>query len=108
MAQTQHTPGPWMAKRAPDGPIDIFDSRGRDVVTLYGGGVESESKEANARLIAAAPDMLVALKRLVEWNGKRGFASPEAPDELLPPEEQSIEVAEGMAAIAKAEGSTNA
>ena len=53
-----HTPGPWVARRMYTGGFDIFDPRNRDVVTVYGGGVETESREANARLIAAAPDGL--------------------------------------------------
>lgn len=52
-----HTPGPWTARRMHTGGWDVFDPRGRDVVTVYGGGVEIESREANARLIAAAPRM---------------------------------------------------
>lgn len=58
---TEHTPGPWAARRMHTGGFDIFDARNRDVVTVYGGGVETESREANARLIAAAPDMLEVL-----------------------------------------------
>ena len=58
-----HTPGPWTARRMHTGGFDIMDPRNRDVVTVYGGGVETESREANARLIAAAPDLLDALKR---------------------------------------------
>ena len=60
-----HTPGPWTARRMHTGGWDVFDPRGRDVVTVYGGGVEIESREANARLIAAAPDLLDALQKLV-------------------------------------------
>ena len=58
-----HTQGPWIARRMHTGGFDIMDPRNRDVVTVYGGGVEAESREANARLIAAAPDLLDALKR---------------------------------------------
>lgn len=57
----EHTPGPWTARRMHAGGWDVFDPRGRDVVTVYGGGVGIESREANARLIAAAPDLLEAL-----------------------------------------------
>ena len=56
-----HTPGPWVARRMHTGGFDIFDPRNRDVVTVYGGGVEIESREANARLIAAAPELLDGL-----------------------------------------------
>jgi hypothetical protein len=55
--EAKHTQGPWIAIKAPHGPIDIFDANDRDVVTVYGGGVP-EDREANARLIAAAPDLL--------------------------------------------------
>ena len=60
-----HTPGPWTARRMHTGGFDIMDPRNRDVVTVYGGGVETESREANARLIAAAPDLLEALRQLL-------------------------------------------
>lgn len=56
-----HTKGPWVARRMHTGGFDIFDPRNRDVVTVYGGGVEIESLEANARLISAAPELLEAL-----------------------------------------------
>jgi hypothetical protein len=62
--ETKHAPGPWKAIKAPHGPIDIFDCNDHDIVTLYGGnGVEA--KEANARLIAAAPEMLKALREII-------------------------------------------
>lgn len=61
-----HTPGPWAARRMHTGGFDIFDPRNRDVVTVYGGGVEAESREANARLIASAPELLEALRQLTE------------------------------------------
>ena len=59
-----HTPGEWIARPMHTGGCEVFDPRGRDVVTVYGGGVETESRAANARLIAAAPDLLEALQRL--------------------------------------------
>lgn len=57
MSGVKHTPGRWTARRMHTGGFDIFDERGRDVVTVYGGGVGTESREANARLIAASPAM---------------------------------------------------
>lgn len=50
------TPGPWRAAEALHGPVDIFDQSGRDVVTVYGGGV-TENRKANARRIARVPAM---------------------------------------------------
>ena len=66
MSEQKHTPGPWTAVPTPFGPIYIFDERDRDVVTVYGGGVESKSKKANARLIAAAPELMDVLKAMVD------------------------------------------
>lgn len=63
-ASAAHTPGPWVARRMHTGGFDIFDPRNRDVVTVYGGGVETESREANARLIAAAPCMALTLAEI--------------------------------------------
>ena len=63
---TKHTPGPWNYA----GPSDI----GRDTYSIYGNGPLAytagpsdygETAEANARLIAAAPDLLEALKDVV-------------------------------------------
>jgi hypothetical protein len=65
MKKTQHTPGPWQFNEYPhytdftiwgDGGtfpvVTEFDDRGNHTVTT-----------ANARLIAAAPDLLAALQR---------------------------------------------
>ena len=55
---TKHTPGPW--------PIQSHENR------LYVGPVEIDGDDdedlANARLIAAAPDMLAALRALDDVN----------------------------------------
>ena len=86
-----YTPGPWKAVKAAHGPIDILDSRGRDVVTVYGGGVETESQGANARLIAAAPDLLSTLREIA-GNGDGTGRNPQ------------LMVDAALAAIARAEG----
>ncbi len=91
MNEFKGTPGPWKAVKAAHGPIDILDQRGRDVVTVYGGGVETESQSANSRLIAAAPDLLETLKNLVNLDQRSGWHSKEQDAAL--------------AAIAKATGS---
>lgn len=59
---SEYTTGPWTAKKMHTGGFDVFDPRGRDVVTFYGGGVETESLEANARLAACSPELIEALK----------------------------------------------
>lgn len=75
-----------------------MDERGRDVVTVYGGGVETESREANARLIAAAPDLLsvakLALKTILDEAEARDF-DPPADTNLVAELEASITRATG-------------
>ena len=59
--RTQHTPGPWEVS-----PYGNITSKSLTVakVEQMPGNYESE-KQANARLIAAAPDLLVALEQCV-------------------------------------------
>lgn len=86
MKNGKHTPGPWQIERYQDaistiGPIGSFSIE--NVSWL-------EVSEDDARLIAAAPDLLEALKRLLDEN-----------DEFLTLQGR-INLA--RAAIAKAEG----
>lgn len=62
----RHTPGPWTldTERTDDGTYFIQNSFGREgfaVAEVYGLQGDPES-HANARLIAAAPEMLAALR----------------------------------------------
>jgi hypothetical protein len=88
----KHTAGPWLIRKAANGDrgisapgtgifIEVFtDIRHSSEFSL-------EECKANARLVAAAPDLLQALKKIVyDWDGE--------PEDM-------IEAAE---AIAKAEG----
>ncbi len=105
-----HTPGPWVYdptnKFYKDAPFIVWTSRGPG----YGAIAETKSsglmprgdgteQADNARLTAAAPDLLKACKEFVKWYGER---TGEA-DKLLPIEQQPPEIQEGMRAIAKAE-----
>jgi hypothetical protein len=56
--------------------------------------------EANARLIATAPELADALRDLVEWYGRR--SRPE--DTLRPAEEQSEEIAVAMRLLDQIDG----
>ena len=83
---SKHTPGPWTAI-----PDDTGDEREWYVVTEEEGVLAlSVSEEADARLIAAAPDLLAALK----------FVSTDPCFNVL----GSVTHDEVRAAIAKAEG----
>lgn len=59
---TSHTPGPWVAVELPTA-IAIKSHMG-NVANIQRGSMR-EQQQANARLIAAAPDLLEALKAFV-------------------------------------------
>ncbi len=72
-----HTPGPWrMQHRGANRGYDIMtDIPGYDVTIALVDGLRGESLEANAKLIATAPDMLLALEEVsksIPRNGTLG------------------------------------
>lgn len=89
MTQSKHTPGPWM----PDGPaIEQEDGSEARVVRVRRGdrlpvlalvlhmpGSYRLERDANARLIAAAPEMLDGHRAVVEladwWDSEEGEAA---------------------------------
>lgn len=67
--KTSHTPGPWKARIYPYGDHhQVSNKSGQmfiaDVLKLDA----DEQTEANAKLIAAAPDLLEALKDIIHAN----------------------------------------
>ena len=66
---TQHTPGPWKLDGAANtGDLDIVAPTGRVAMVDCEFSVETEDVlTANARLIAAAPDLLAALIELSDY-----------------------------------------
>lgn len=103
---TNHTPGPWTQTIGAWGNIGADnDSRGNGSVQVASISLPSENEpawaaegKANARLIAAAPDMLEALREMTDLAYKLAMASPD-----LNPEVDRI-IPKARAAIAKAEG----
>jgi hypothetical protein len=100
----QHTPGPWLIDPehsadvdAASGALAIASAWDRDAKHIRNNRDLSAPREeeciANARLIAAAPDLLVALYNLVELCDDV-FVKPKECDNLTA----------ARAAIAKAEG----
>ena len=64
---TQHTSGPWsVIKGSPQAGIITAPNRSLGIAEVFGGG---ETDIANARLIAAAPQMLAALRAALEAMG---------------------------------------
>jgi len=74
MSESKHTPGPWKAfthagMHVPSEVQSVHGNPGMDEselmpVTTLGRG---RNQSANARLIAAAPDLLEALEEVSEW-----------------------------------------
>lgn len=63
----EHTPGPWKSKVDGFGISVFAESRPHIAVAIVGkGGRISEERDANARLICAAPDLLAERDRLRE------------------------------------------
>jgi hypothetical protein len=109
MSEAQHTPGPWQAiKWSSHAQTTVVTAPWAAVIRLgkhfKSGAVIAECQgarsgylddeaEANARLIAAAPEMLAELKRQVQrlYNG-------------FEPDNQSAEYQRVIALIRKAEG----
>ncbi len=97
MSNTQHTPGPWAVISQSDLPD-------------YLGILHVDSSEANARIIAAAPELLAALAELLAWaegtieeyeedhGGDRSMTQMGADGDM--PEQ----IIQSRAAIAKAKG----
>ncbi|RYY67736.1 MAG: hypothetical protein EOO12_00325 [Chitinophagaceae bacterium] len=65
-----HTPSPWQASPSWNlntGKIRVFDQTTMEAVADVWGG--NDEAMANARLIAAAPDLLASLKQLISDHG---------------------------------------
>lgn len=65
----KHTPGPWYCDLRRRGTPKLFIQTQKDYIAeifIFTENQNMEEQEANARLIAAAPDLLVALQNLVE------------------------------------------
>lgn len=80
----EHTPGPWFVSGPFIGPRLAADSGIQIKVARVAGDETDVECIANARLIAAAPDMLTALKEAraalhkhyVDWDGEPEDAVP--------------------------------
>jgi len=70
MSKSQHTPGPWSFSSEGHGSFYIRDNNGHQLIWLgHSSQFDDGENEANARLIAAAPDFLVSAQALVDrWE----------------------------------------
>lgn len=79
--KAEHTPGPWIVRHGATDSVIHASSVNGNIACVYGyvvhgSGTKSMSKagqrEANAALIAAAPDLLAALQRIADSDGFNG------------------------------------
>jgi len=108
MSESKHTPGPWVVgMRNGYNPNTVFSEGDNGIASVFGVPMHCHIDDlthirdvqplANARLIAAAPDMLEALKQVMGWID--GWSPTFTQDEEWPEAEHYI-----RAAISKAEG----
>ena len=97
---TKHTPGQWEALLHANGAFDLLttDEKGNELALGNKGPMTSRAAEmhANARLMAAAPELLAALietARCLEWHSQNHAAGMDA-----------VAVKNARAAIARATG----
>jgi len=85
----EHTPGPWVIIPGGDewasGRIATIEPKPKTMVetnywTVAEVNYRRDEHLANAKLIAAAPDLLKALEMCIEWMGDRRDVSPESID----------------------------
>lgn len=109
MSTTKHTPGPWAVGRigpeaawiAPAQPTSPgFVASLCTSESFFAGPLAVAEVEANANLIAAAPDLLAALKAIAESSGRY-----DDPEHDADPIEHALVMRDiALGAIAKAEG----
>jgi hypothetical protein len=90
---SKHTPGPWLPSKF--GFQVLTGDSWNTICTLRGGAewgdgrgkyeqeYEWQNQEANARLIAAAPDMLDALREIEEWADDRADVDDGQPNDAM-------------------------
>lgn len=99
-----HTPAPWRI-----GPVDdtrVVDALGNEVAAIDGDYNDPDTwplMEANARLISTAPELLIELKKQVDWlRHIRPQVTGKIPGTIVNGIDQSIKYMSAI--IEKAEG----
>ena len=97
-----HTPGPWGLIVGDAGPIVFSGNRGNMVAQCVR-GISSIERQANARLIAAAPELLEALTNLLANQDGSSVLAGFTPEQIkampyLKPARVAIAKATGAAA----------
>ena len=98
------TPGPWRVGRGAQSDPFAIEAVTVTVAHVKGRRLDPKTIEANARLIAAAPELLAALEDCEE----RMERARRIADDLCPGQWGILEASKARAAIAKAKGESNA
>mgnify|MGYP006357519355 CR=1 FL=1 len=84
---SKHTPGPWAISPTsrPETEFSVADTSGMIICRFDRWICDAEpEQDANARLIAAAPELLAALQALTEWGCTyTSPLKPNSPHDLL-------------------------
>ena len=64
---SEHTPGPWIVEMGKDRDYAILDKSGDMIATVWSAVFPEPEDEPNARLIAAAPDLLEACEGAITF-----------------------------------------
>jgi len=82
---TTHTPGPWTVRERSDDYTDgyFIEAVDRDVCTVAVAGHTDKAQFANARLIAAAPDLL-ELVQYVDYAVGESMWKFDSDDDVMP------------------------
>lgn len=100
----QHMPGPWRASIPPYGcgTPRIELANGQRLAQLFNATADGTECDANARLIAAAPELLEALKGLLVVYENTRDHKHFGGDEFTPMAERDCAACRARAALAKA------
>jgi hypothetical protein len=105
---TKHTPGPWAYHFEPTLNRHIVRAGfagERNICVAYGAGLKSYEAAANMRLIAAAPDLLEAVKMFVDCEAFIPRLGKVTTDDSAADEERRATIYTiARAALAKAAG----
>lgn len=92
----QPTPGPWTVE-APDDERPVIRSDDGGMVADMIEREDSRETQANAHLIAAAPDLLIALRTILNWDEVcQGAYAPILSAELRAAARAALEKARGQ------------
>ena len=90
---SKHNSGPWKITHTALNGYRVSDSTGWGVAVV----LKDTNDEANARLIAAAPQMLEALEKIAEIGRQKGDARPQDAVSCFVIAETAIVAAKGEA-----------